>query len=83
VSGGKYGTNFVESEALLALTVEDETECERLLRDMLPGELAALTGQAQQLADMARSMLRIKSGKPAGRPGAALGFRFSDDGGAA
>lgn len=47
-----YGTNFQESEALLALTVEDEEYAREVLSQMLPGELAELKQAAEQLARM-------------------------------
>ncbi len=54
---GKYGTNFQESEALLALTVDDEDTAAEVLADMLPGELNALAEASDRLAEMARDRL--------------------------
>lgn len=36
---GKYGTNFTESEAVLAATANDEETVKRIIADMLDGEL--------------------------------------------
>jgi hypothetical protein len=55
-----YGTKFVETEALLAVAVADIETAERLLGDMLPGELARLARDARELAEMCVSMERIK-----------------------
>jgi hypothetical protein len=38
----KYGTNFVESEALLAAASDDEEEMQRILQTMLPTERTSL-----------------------------------------
>jgi hypothetical protein len=55
-----YGTKFVETEALLAVANEDIETAERLLGDMLPGELSRLARDARELAEMCASMGRIK-----------------------
>jgi hypothetical protein len=56
-----YGTNFVESEALLAITAEDTDEAERVLRGMSAPELWALSQAAGELHGMAQAMARIKT----------------------
>jgi len=55
----KYGTNFVESEALLAITAEDVTEAERILRGMTQVELVMLARHAAELKDRVMAQLRI------------------------
>jgi hypothetical protein len=57
---GSYGTGFQESNALLAVQVDDHEEAERILADMLPGELEMLADAATKLAEMA--LRRARSG---------------------
>jgi hypothetical protein len=49
---------FTESNALLAIIRDDEEEAERILREMLPGELAALVNACGLLSSMCRSEAR-------------------------
>lgn len=49
---GIYGTNFTESEAILAMQEGDHFEVRRLLLLMLPGERGRLRHAAQQLVEM-------------------------------
>lgn len=53
-------TQFLETNALMALLREDEAEAEAILKDMLPGELGALSRVCGQLAMMARDEQRAK-----------------------
>lgn len=46
---GKYGTNFTESELILAACEGDKGEVDRLLSKMLDGELEGLRRGAQYL----------------------------------
>jgi hypothetical protein len=55
---GSYGTGFQESNALLAVQNDDIEEAQRVLADMLPGELIALADAAEMLADLARTRAR-------------------------
>lgn len=57
---GAYGTNFAESEALLAVVAEDTDAAEQVLSGMTVTELRSLAESAQELRDMARAMARIK-----------------------
>ncbi|MBW8792277.1 MAG: hypothetical protein JF597_01335 [Streptomyces sp.] len=57
----QFGTPFQETEALLAVGLEDIEAAEDILRDMLPGELSKLARDAQELAEMCSSMARIKA----------------------
>jgi hypothetical protein len=50
----KYGTNFTESEMLLAVMNEDDNHVWTLLKDMLPGEQIHLALACQRLARMIR-----------------------------
>jgi len=47
----KYGTTFVESEAILASQADDAVEVERLLGSMLPGERRELSSACYRLLD--------------------------------
>jgi hypothetical protein len=47
----KYGTKFQETEALLAVANDDEETVDRILDDMLPGELKRLAEDAENLAE--------------------------------
>lgn len=49
-------TNFVETEALLALLNGDPEECESLLSKMHPGELLELARVATDLAERAQQV---------------------------
>lgn len=53
-----YGTNFVESEALLAITADDVGTAREILDEMLPGELVALSRHARILSHMAETAAR-------------------------
>lgn len=55
-----YGTKFAETEALLAVANEDIETAERILGDMLPGEVDQLAQDARELAEMCRSMAYLK-----------------------
>lgn len=54
MSINKYGTPFVESEALLALQCEDFAHAYRLISQMLPQERYELAVAAERLADACR-----------------------------
>lgn len=47
-----YGTNFTETEALLAVQSGDETHAQRLLSDMTTFELQGLADACQKLRSM-------------------------------
>lgn len=49
----KYGTNYLETEALLAAQEGDQEELDRLLAQMLPGELTNLSNAAENLSSEA------------------------------
>lgn len=46
---GKYGTDFAETEALLAVSQDDAEHLKQLLRGMMPGELSRLVSAANEL----------------------------------
>lgn len=52
MSAGKYGTPYVESEAILAAQEADLAEVQRLVKDMLPGERRALFAACERLMDV-------------------------------
>lgn len=54
----RYGTPFLESECLLAVTADDEEYAESLLRSMTKGELRGLSRASGLLAAMAGSFER-------------------------
>lgn len=58
---GHFETPFQETEALLAVGLEDIGAAEGILQDMLPGELRKLARDARELAEMCDSMGRIKA----------------------
>lgn len=47
-------TPFMESNALLAIIRDDEVEAERILKEMLPGELSTLAQACGLLSSMCR-----------------------------
>jgi hypothetical protein len=47
-----YGTNFVESEAILAAQADDADTLARLVADMLPGERRSLALAATSLTNV-------------------------------
>ena len=47
----KYGTTYVESEAILAAQAEDHDEVERIVAEMLPGERRALSAACYRVLD--------------------------------
>ncbi len=49
-----YGTNFVESEAILAAQEDDMAEVFRIVAGMLPGERRALLVATERLASVLR-----------------------------
>lgn len=55
---GKYGTPYLESEAILALGADDENHARTLIADMLPGERNALADQANRLVLIVREFDR-------------------------
>lgn len=57
---GRFGTNFTETEALLAVSVDDIGAAEEILSEMYPGELEKLARNARELAEMCRAMESIK-----------------------
>ena len=63
----KYGTPFVQTEALVAVGNEDHDTAEDILRSMLPGELARLRQNAEELAGMCESIARAKRREAADR----------------
>lgn len=52
MAAGTYGTNYTETEALLAVQSEDEDEARRIIDDMLPGERRRLAAAASRLASL-------------------------------
>jgi hypothetical protein len=52
---GPFGTNFTESEALLAVGVEEIDAAREILDDMLPGERRRLIETCNQLSNLAAS----------------------------
>lgn len=56
----KYGTNFLETEAILAAQEGDEETLKRILDEMLPGELRSLATAADFLSGEAREARRAK-----------------------
>jgi hypothetical protein len=58
-----YGTNFTESEIVLAATADDYDEVRRLLDGMLPGDLAAFLTQLNKISDMAAHRLGLHIAK--------------------
>lgn len=51
----KYGTPFLEAEALLAVSEDDEDYLDQVLAQLSPSELGRLEKNAQWLATYARS----------------------------
>lgn len=60
MSGGKYGTSFQESEAILAVTANDHAHLDVLFAEMDRGELLALADAAHMVADCAGMAARSK-----------------------
>jgi hypothetical protein len=58
VSDNKYGTMFLETEALLAITEEDFAHAARLIEQMLPGERSRLANAADELASLIRQPVK-------------------------
>jgi hypothetical protein len=52
-------TPYAETEALLALLGEDESECERILLEFTPNELSTLARVAGELEEMCLAARRI------------------------
>jgi len=48
----KYGTDFIESEALLAITQDDWNHARSLVQGLLPNERLELANAAETLAHM-------------------------------
>lgn len=59
-------TNYIESNALLAMQEEDEDHAEECLMELMPGELRVLERACQRLGDLARHLRHLKE---AGRRG--------------
>lgn len=57
-----YGTNFVESELVLALTADDTDEVDRLLWTQTAHELDQLARTFDDLAQAAREVLTSMGG---------------------
>lgn len=51
-----YGTNFLETEAILAAQDDNHGELSRLVEQMLPGERASLAHAAERLANVCREV---------------------------
>jgi hypothetical protein len=56
----KFGTSFQETEAILAASENDIGELNRILGEMLPGEIQSLMHSARFLADYCEGW-RIRS----------------------
>jgi hypothetical protein len=52
-----YGTQYTETEALLATQVGDESEAQRVLSEMTTAELQSLADACQKLRSMALEWL--------------------------
>ncbi len=55
---GQYGTNYLESEAILAAQEGDEEEVRKILKKMLPNELRKLGKASNQLGYLIEECLR-------------------------
>lgn len=55
---GRFGTNFLESEAILAAQEEDDNEIDRVLAQMTENELITLDNACHKLSGRIRLWLQ-------------------------
>jgi hypothetical protein len=61
MSKSKYGTNFMESEAILAITAEDEAEAKRQLQLMTKAEIQGFIMYLERLESLGEEVLDEES----------------------